>query len=160
MKRADRDPHRDVALPSSRPELGSNAASDADPTRSLVSVGWIHIRGRRLLGVRSKTSNRFYLPGGKPEAGETLEEALEREIREELAIGLVHIQFLYTVSAPAYGLVPPVGLTMHCYRGDPRGRLQPSREIAELAWLGMGDARAAPALGAVLARMGSAGLIT
>jgi 8-oxo-dGTP diphosphatase len=141
MKRAERD----------QPE--------ADPVRTLVSVGWVHIRRRRLLAVRSAASDRFYLPGGKPEAGETLEEALEREIREELAIDLVHVQLLFTVTAPAYGLQPPTALTMHCYGGDPRGRPQPGGEIAELAWLGPNDKRAAPAVSSVLSQLWVAGLI-
>ena len=50
-------------------------------------------------------------PGGKMEAGETPEEALKREIREELSTEISVDEFLCTVEY-AY---PKFHLTMHCY---------------------------------------------
>ena len=50
-------------------------------------------------------------PGGKMEAGETPEEALKREIREELSTDICIEGFLCTVEY-AY---PKFHLTMHCY---------------------------------------------
>ena len=50
-------------------------------------------------------------PGGKMEAGETPEEALVREIREELSTEIVIEQFLHTVEWD----YPQFHLTMHCY---------------------------------------------
>jgi len=75
-------------------------------------------------------------PGGKMEAGETPEEALKREIREELSTEISVDEFLCTVEYdyPAFGLrpssdatlqsqselcsalaAPSFHLTMHCY---------------------------------------------
>ena len=50
-------------------------------------------------------------PGGKVEPGESLEEALRREIREELQVE-IHIEEKFTVVDYDY---PHFHLTMHCY---------------------------------------------
>lgn len=50
-------------------------------------------------------------PGGKMEEGETPEEALVREIREELSTEISVYEFLYTVEYD----YPKFHLTMHCY---------------------------------------------
>ena len=50
-------------------------------------------------------------PGGKMEAGETPEEALVREIREELSVEISVDEFLCTLEYD----YPQFHLTMHCY---------------------------------------------
>jgi 8-oxo-dGTP diphosphatase len=50
-------------------------------------------------------------PGGKREPGETPEEALKREIREELSTDISVDEFLCTVEYD----YPKFHLTMHCY---------------------------------------------
>ncbi len=50
-------------------------------------------------------------PGGKMEPGETPEEALKREIREELSTEISVDEFLCTVEYD----YPKFHLTMHCY---------------------------------------------
>ena len=50
-------------------------------------------------------------PGGKMESGETPEEALVREIREELSTEISVDKFLCTVEY----VYPKFHLTMHCY---------------------------------------------
>lgn len=50
-------------------------------------------------------------PGGKVEPGETAEEALLREIREELATEIRIDKFLYTVEWD----YPQFHLTLHCF---------------------------------------------
>jgi len=55
--------------------------------------------------------NMWEFPGGKVEVGETSEEALIREIREELSITISVDQFVTTVDYD----YPNFHLTMHCF---------------------------------------------
>jgi 8-oxo-dGTP pyrophosphatase MutT (NUDIX family) len=131
--------------------------SMAPPLATLTSVGWLYVRDGRLLAVRTRGRDRFYLPGGKPEPGETDEQALVREVREELGVELLDPRPAFTVEAPAHGLAVETELTMRCFTASVLGEPRPGREIEELAWLRIPvDVRAAPAVHTVLARLNRA----
>lgn len=55
--------------------------------------------------------NMWEFPGGKMESGETREEALHREIKEELEVNISIDKFLLTTEYD----YPNFHLTMHCY---------------------------------------------
>jgi 8-oxo-dGTP diphosphatase len=127
-----------------------------NPFARLTSVAWLHVRDGRVLGVRTRGRDMFYLPGGKPEPGESHEDALRRELHEELGVHVRELRPAFVVTAPAHGLRVETILTMHCFRGAAVGAPQPAREIAELAWLDIaGDERAAPAVQVALRRLAS-----
>ena len=72
-------------------------------------------------------------PGGKIEPGESPEEALQREIREELAIDITIDSYLTTVDYD----YPNFHLTMHCYLCQLKDDTQPHLLEHEAArWLG------------------------
>ena len=72
-------------------------------------------------------------PGGKIEPGESPEEALQREIREELAIDIAIGRLLTTVDYD----YPDFHLTMHCYLCHLKDDIQPYLLEHEAArWLG------------------------
>jgi ADP-ribose pyrophosphatase YjhB (NUDIX family) len=51
-------------------------------------------KGQVLLAKSDKWQNRFTLPGGHIELGETAEQALKREIKEEVGLEIEPIKFL------------------------------------------------------------------
>ncbi|MFJ9904284.1 NUDIX domain-containing protein [Streptomyces sp. NPDC101152] len=103
-------------------------------------VAWILVRDDRVLVTRSHGTDRFYLPGGHREPGESDPETLVREIREELratidAGSMVHFG-TYEIGEghPDHG-----PFRMICYTAGHRGELTPAREIAEKAWFRYAD---------------------
>lgn len=72
-------------------------------------------------------------PGGKIEPGESPEDALQREIREELSIDISIDRHLTTVDYD----YPDFHLTMHCYLCHLKDDIQPHLLEHEAAkWLG------------------------
>jgi 8-oxo-dGTP pyrophosphatase MutT (NUDIX family) len=103
-------------------------------------VAWILVRDDRVLVTRSHGRDRFYLPGGHREPGESDRETLVREIREELratidAGSMVHFgTFEIGEGHPDHG-----PFRMICYTAAHHGELTPASEIAEKAWFRHAD---------------------
>jgi 8-oxo-dGTP diphosphatase len=101
-------------------------------------IAWLHLHDGQLLSTRSRGKDRYYLPGGKREPGETDAQTLLREIQEELTVVLDPASLAYagTFEAPAHGHPTGVLVRMSCYWA-PRytGTIQPAAEIAEVVWL-------------------------
>ena len=100
-------------------------------------LAWIHIKDKKILSTRSKNKDAWYIPGGKREVGESDQEALIREVKEELTVDLSTntIKYLGTFKAQAHGKPEGVFVQMTCYTADYKGTLVPSSEIEEMAWL-------------------------
>ncbi|GLY69996.1 NUDIX hydrolase [Amycolatopsis taiwanensis] len=104
-------------------------------------TAWIHVVDGRVLAARSAGKDKFYLPGGKREPGETDAETLIREIREELAVEIVpeSIAPAGTFEAQAHGKPAGTLVRTTAYSADYRGTLRASSEIEEIAWLAYAD---------------------
>ncbi|MBP5333912.1 MAG: (deoxy)nucleoside triphosphate pyrophosphohydrolase [Bacteroidales bacterium] len=74
-------------------------------------------------------------PGGKTEPGESPEEALVREIREELSTDISVDRFLCTVDYD----YPEFHLTMHCYMCSLLSGALHLNEHEAARWLGPGE---------------------
>ncbi|KAA2264056.1 NUDIX domain-containing protein [Solihabitans fulvus] len=128
-------------------------------------VGLVHVEDGRLLVVRARHQGAFYLPGGKLEPGETEQEALHREVREELLVGIVDgsVRQLGRYRAPAYGEGPDTVVDMACYFGVLDGSPEPAAEIAELTMVTEGEYAAhpetAPAIRLLLRDLAEAGTV-
>lgn len=130
--------------------------------RTLDVLAWIHIVDRKLLAVRSRGRDAWYLPGGKREPGEDDTQALTREILEELGVALLaaSLRHYAVVEDAAHGFVEPTRVRMACYFGEQHGEPAPCAEIEALCWLGAADAaHCAPAARQVLQRLHADGLI-
>jgi len=117
----------------------------------LDKVCWIHCKDRRVLFVRSKGIDLAYTVGGKIEPGETHEQALIREVKEEVDVDLKPetIEYIGTVNGQAYGKYEGWDLRLHCYIGEYDGELKVKNEIAEdgMVWLATADVATATDLG-------------
>ena len=88
--------------------------------KEIDKLAWLYIQDGRLLSARSKNKTLFYLPGGKREVGESDEQALIREIKEEISVNLIpnSIQYVETFSAPADGKSSDTIVKLTCYFAD------------------------------------------
>ncbi|PKR50535.1 NUDIX hydrolase [Thalassospira marina] len=110
-------------------------------SKTIETVNWVLQEGGRTLSVRTHGRDRFYLPGGKIDAGETALNALKREIREELGVELKASSICEIGVFTGHGHHQPDGtiVRMTCFHAEYSGTLEPSREIAEMRWLGQDE---------------------
>ena len=129
----------------------------------VIAAAWVHVRDRRVLVVRADGSDAFYLPGGKPEPGETYSQSAAREVEEEvgLVVDAADLTLLTEIVAPAHNRAPGTTVRLVCFSGgEPDGDPAPANEIAELAWFTSAEAgRTAPAIRLLIAELVVAGLI-
>jgi 8-oxo-dGTP diphosphatase len=110
-------------------------------TQEIDKLAWLRIKDKQVLGARSKGKDAYYIPGGKREPGESDEEALIREIREELSVDLVPetIELAGTFKARADGKPEGTMVKMTCYRAEFQGEITASAEIEEAVWISSRD---------------------
>ena len=130
----------------------------------VVAAAWVCVRDRRVLVVRANGSDAFYLPGGKPEPGESHAEAAAREVREEVGIPVdpAALRLFTTIEAPAHNRPPGTRVRLVCFIGPAGAAGEPTaaNEIAELAWFSSAEShRCAPAIQRLLDELVTAGLI-
>ena len=99
----------------------------------------VHIVEGRLLLVKVRENEKYYLPGGKIERGEAHEATLIRELKEELKIevDLNSLDYIGKVVGPAYPDTTKT-VALECYRI--KGQLpnvEPNMEITVVKYLDM-----------------------
>src|SRR3954447_3019098 len=120
----------------------------------MEKVAWVHVHEGRLLVARNRDRERFYLPGGLQEPGESDAMTLVREVAEELnvTIDASTIGHFATVRSDRDGA--PGSIVLRCYTARHEGELRIGSEIAELAWVTAADrARLTSAEHQVIARL-------
>jgi 8-oxo-dGTP diphosphatase len=106
----------------------------------IYKIGLLVVRENRLLLCRKRYgTDLLILPGGKPDEGETEEQALEREIGEELGTTVSALAPFGTYEDEAAG--DPRRVRISLYTGVLGGEPAASGEIAELVWFGARDDR-------------------
>lgn len=109
--------------------------------QEIDKLAWLYIKNKQILGARSKGKTTFYIPGGKREPGETDEEALIREIKEELSVDILSntIAYANTFIAQADGKSDATQVKLTCYFGEFIGEIAADAEIEEVSWLSYKD---------------------
>lgn len=104
-------------------------------------IALIKIKNGQVLSTKSKGKNKFYFPGGKREIGESDEQTLIREIKEELSVEIVPNSYKYigTFKAQSDGMKDGIIVKMTCYSADFNGTLKANNEIEEIKWLNYAD---------------------
>lgn len=104
-------------------------------------LAWIEIKDRSILSTRSYGKDKYYIPGGKRENDETDEQALCREIKEELSVDIKidTIEFVGVFQAQAHGHPAGTIVKMTCYMAGYTGQLKAAAEIEEIKWLNYSD---------------------
>lgn len=104
--------------------------------KTIDKLAWIEIKDNRILLTKSFGKDKFYIPGGKREVGETDAQALSREVREELSVTVDSgsLSFMGIFEAQAHGQPEGVLVKMTCYASQYSGELQASAEIEAIRW--------------------------
>ena len=103
--------------------------------KKIEVVAAVIIENNKVLAMQrgyGKFEGLWEFPGGKTEPGETKEEALARELREEMEIG-VEVGELMTIINHQY---PDSELTMYCYKTRIVSGEIKLLEHKALAWVG------------------------
>lgn len=89
-------------------------------------VAALIIEDKKILLVSTNSSERFWTPGGKAESGETPEQAMRRELSEELGLTLEVMQ--------EYLVVEDSDQKTTYYLTDCGGKPRPQNEIETVQW--------------------------
>ena len=102
------------------------------------SVAWVYQKNNKVLCVKSKGKDKFFIPGGKLDYNESNEAALQREIYEELSLNLLpeSISHFITIKEVAYGLNNTL-VNMHCFTAHFHGEIQVNSEIETFMWISL-----------------------
>jgi ADP-ribose pyrophosphatase YjhB (NUDIX family) len=113
-----------------------------------MKVAFVHVKDRKVLVALNRGNDTWFLPGGQREAGETEEQTLIREVKEELAVDIVpdSIEYFDTFEAQAFGAPEGELVRVACYFASFEGELTASSEIAEIDFFSysMRDRTSAP----------------
>jgi len=126
-------------------EIGAAGLAAASPELPITTVGaLIFDSAGRVLMIRThKWSNLWGIPGGKIKFGETADDALRRELKEETNLDVTHIQFVLVQECihsrefyrPAHFIL--LNYTCRC-AGEPAVVL--NGEAQEFQWVSVADA--------------------
>lgn len=109
------------------------------PPRPLCTVGALVVNPKaEVLIVRTtKWRGTWGVPGGKLDWGESLQEALLREFREEVALDLQQVRFALLQEAilDSQFHVPAHFVLINYYAFSANTEVVPNEEIVEWAWL-------------------------
>jgi ADP-ribose pyrophosphatase YjhB (NUDIX family) len=96
-------------------------------------VGLLIIKNRKVLMVREFGQDFYSLPGGGLEKGETKEQSLLREIKEELNVDVADHRIYRKYNLP--GRLEKTMMEFIIYTGKVKGKIQCTKHIQEIKWI-------------------------
>ncbi|MFC6182065.1 NUDIX hydrolase [Lactiplantibacillus daowaiensis] len=114
-------------------------------TTDIVCANALIIRDGQILLTREAATSAYYLPGGKVMAGETLPQALKRELNEELTLDYQENQFqaAFQQIGPAYNQ-PTKRVVLNCYFIPVATAYQVGAEVYDYRWCELQSKNVAP----------------
>jgi 8-oxo-dGTP diphosphatase len=111
-----------------------SSSPPAQSARACFRIGVFAVieRDGRYLLARRRDIGWWNLPGGGLEAGETVDEGLAREAREEVGVEIEIVRLVGVYSKPGK---QEVVLTFLCRLRDPQAQPTTSEEVSEVAWV-------------------------
>ncbi|NNE76282.1 MAG: NUDIX domain-containing protein [Pricia sp.] len=113
-----------------------------EPSEEIIDkLAWIHIVDAQILCTRSEGQEKYAIPGGKRDLGETDTQALYRQIKQKLSasIDIPSMRFIGIFEAQADGRKPGILTRLTCYSATHDGRLIPASEVTEMVFLNYED---------------------
>lgn len=103
----------------------------------LHKVGGILLNDKKVLVCRPKGKETFIAPGGKLEGGESLMDALKRELKEEISVGINEIETeeFGTFYGKASGKEESTLRMDVFFIKQWTGEIKPGSEIEEILWI-------------------------
>ncbi|WP_280410099.1 NUDIX hydrolase [Nocardia brasiliensis] len=98
----------------------------------------------RILMIHRTDNGKYSIPGGGLEAGETVSDAVVREVKEETGIDVRVTDLVGIFSNPGHVIAYDDGEVRQefsiCFRAEPiGGELRTSRESSEVKWVAVAD---------------------
>lgn len=94
----------------------------------------IIIRDNKLLMLKGKGYKELWTPGGKIEQGESDEDCLRRELKEEIDVKLIKIEFFKEYSGISFYHQNRI-TNQRVYIVSVTGNFKPGAEIKDIVWL-------------------------
>jgi len=109
----------------------------SEPKREiLIAAAVLLNEHRQMLVVRKRGTTQFMQPGGKIDPGETPEQALHRELAEEIGLTLPEHAVRYEgVFREEAANEPGADVVAHAFTARLHAEVTPQAEIEEVRWL-------------------------
>lgn len=110
----------------------------SDESKPRIRIAAIIIEDGKILLVKGRGYEYIWTPGGKLEEGETDEECLKRELKEEIGVDLIEAKFFREY--PGFSFFNPAKkMDQRVYLIKIKGDIKPDMEIENFLWFSKED---------------------